>query len=154
MTRRPSDMQKRKWPLLGNSPFSNEQRLSSFWDKVSKGDGCWLWLANAPTSYGMFWNGQRNIYAHRFAYEATYGEIPPGMCACHRCDNPKCVRPDHLFLGTRKDNTRDMIAKGRFRNSAASKTHCAHGHPWVEENIEVKYGKRRCRLCAEARRPA
>lgn len=64
--------------------------------------------------YGIFWRDGKRIYAHREIYEASHGPIPKGMCVCHTCDNPPCINPEHLFLGTYLDNTRDMMSKGRF----------------------------------------
>ncbi len=85
-----------------------------FWSKVEKTDGCWLWRGPFwGKRYGSF-KAHRKVYsAHRFAYELTYGPIPAGLWVLHRCDNPPCVRPDHLFLGTHQDNMDDKIKKGR-----------------------------------------
>lgn len=81
---------------------------------VGKEDDCWEYKgAINSTGRGAFSIGRKNIKAHRFAYEIEYGEIPPGMCVCHHCDNGKCCNPKHLFLGTIKDNVADMISKGR-----------------------------------------
>lgn len=79
-------------------------------------EGCWLWTASCyPNGYGMFsmnWRQSPNC-AHRAAWQLFRGEIPDGLLVCHRCDNPKCVNPDHLFLGTQSDNMKDMSEKGR-----------------------------------------
>lgn len=78
--------------------------------------GCWLWRGTIQTTgYGQIRVGQRGpVYlAHRLAWELANGPIPKGMLVLHHCDNPPCVRPDHLFLGTHRDNALDCIAKGR-----------------------------------------
>lgn len=90
-----------------------------FWEKVAvRGDDeCWEWLASkvGPLKYGHFWGGKDSgqIMAHRFSWIIHYGEIPEGMYVCHHCDNPPCVNPNHLFLGTYSDNMFDMWNKGR-----------------------------------------
>jgi len=90
-----------------------------FWAKVDKRgpDECWPWTASVTKwGYGRFRvHGRRGDKAHRFSWELHNGPVPPGLFVCHRCDNPPCVNPDHLFLGTPKDNTGDMVAKGRLR---------------------------------------
>ncbi len=87
-----------------------------FWSRVKKGDECWEWTARLTASgYGRLrWAGEW-MFAHRLSYQLTFGQIEPGMCICHHCDNPKCVRPDHLFMGTHKDNAQDKVRKGRQR---------------------------------------
>lgn len=84
-----------------------------FWSRVEKTPECWTWTrACYRNGYGAFSIGGRNRLAHRVAWFLTYGEWPDRM-VLHSCDNRRCVRPDHLFLGTAKDNTRDMMQKGR-----------------------------------------
>ena len=75
---------------------------------------CWHWnrALNTP-GYGVCQNNGRQVGAHRFSYEYFIGAIPHGMLVCHICDNPSCVNPDHLFLGTYSDNAKDMVNKGR-----------------------------------------
>lgn len=83
---------------------------SRFWNKVDKTDGCWLWTGRPlADGYGQF-GGRR---AHRVAWELTYGPVQRGLCVLHHCDTPLCVRPSHLFDGTKRENSRDMARKGR-----------------------------------------
>jgi hypothetical protein len=98
-----------------------------FWTKVDKNGPvpahrpelgpCWLWLAGRSGSgYGTFWIDGKNEPAHRVAWELTHGPIPPGLFACHSCDNPLCCNAEaHLFLGTSRDNVADAFRKGRQR---------------------------------------
>jgi len=85
-------------------------------DKTEVTDGCWLWRGHAlPKGYGVMSVGGSPKLTHRLSWEQEHGPIPPGLMVLHRCDNPPCLRPSHLFLGTAADNTNDMIAKGRAR---------------------------------------
>lgn len=88
----------------------------SFWARVERSDGCWLWQgAVGRRGYGQLQFQGRQVTAHRLAYELEFGPITAGLYVCHSCDVPLCVRPDHLWLGTYADNMRDAFAKGRVR---------------------------------------
>ena len=92
-----------------------------FWDKVLKTSGCWFWMAGKfKQGYGSFYFKGHHVKAHRIAWELTYGAISEGKKVCHHCDNPFCVNPEHLFMGTQRDNIRDMMAKGRSPTVGAS----------------------------------
>lgn len=90
-----------------------------FWKKVDKrGPGdCWEWQGGSKVEGygGLADDTGRVVLTHRFSYEIHFGAIPEGLMVCHRCDNPSCCNPNHLFLGTALDNTTDMVAKGRAR---------------------------------------
>lgn len=93
----------------------------------------------------MVANGVRRG-AHCLVWEYTYGPVPDGLHVLHRCDNPPCCNPEHLFLGTPLDNMRDKVAKGRHANT--QKTHCPQGHPYMGDNLRIERGGgRRCRVC-------
>ncbi len=106
----------------------SDVQIAKFWKFVNKkgNDECWEWAGRYCTrGYGVLSIKSADRLAHRISYRIAYGHLPTEMLVCHRCDNPKCVRPDHLFLGTSLDNVRDAINKGRAcllgEESAASK---------------------------------
>lgn len=89
--------------------------LGRFWAKVQVGDGCWLWLAHTNNKgYGVIGVGNRLHLAHRISYMISYGPIPNGLELLHSCDNPPCVFPGHLRIGTHAENMAEASAKGRF----------------------------------------
>jgi hypothetical protein len=97
----------------------NKNTIRRFWSKVNKSGGCWLWKASKRNKgYGAFvWADEKGDIiqgrAHRFSYELHCGKIPNGLCVLHKCDNPACVRPSHLFLGSKAENNEDMFLKKR-----------------------------------------
>ncbi len=124
--------------------FSTEER---FWSKVDKSVDCWTWhAAKNPLGYGLFSIKRRMRLPHRVAYEFQFRVIPSGMCVLHHCDNPSCVRPDHLWIGTVDDNNKDMAAKRRAASGARNGSHThpesracglrngAHTHPESRHN--------------------
>jgi hypothetical protein len=117
--------------------------LSRFWEKVDKTDGCWVWIgAVSNKGYGNFWDGVNYVHAHRFSWQLHNGIIPNGLFVCHTCDNRKCVRDDHLFLGTNDDNMKDAVRKGRM---ASGDNHGLRKHPecnGVHLHPEVVRGER------------
>lgn len=127
--------------------------MERFWKRVEKTPTCWLWrgASKTPQGYGVVTVDKKDQYAHRISWKAANGEMPPpGMCVCHTCDNPKCVNPDHLFLGTQKENVADMVSKGR---RPAPKLACRRGHEYTPQNTHIYryHGKdaRRCKACVK-----
>ncbi len=112
---------------------------------VEKLESCWEWRgARSGDGYGTFQLPNKLIGAHRMAYILYKGEIPAGLCVCHKCDNPICINPEHLFLGTVVDNNRDRDTKGRGRKIT---TVCPRGHQYTEENTYRSGRYKDCRKC-------
>jgi hypothetical protein len=135
-------MPRNRWP---SRPLEDR-----FWEKVRKGPDCWVWVGavSAPGQHGRIWVAEerRKVIASRVSWTMHNGPIPDGMEVCHRCDNPPCVRPDHLFLGTHRANMRDASDKGRAGPGVV--THCRKGHVLAETAVvDRRTGRRRCVVC-------
>jgi HNH endonuclease len=111
-----------------------------------------VWSHRTPSRrYPEIQIGGKHLRESRFIWEEAHGQIPEGMFVCHRCDNPRCIRLDHLFLGSPLDNAEDMMKKGR--HFGVRKTECAHGHPFDEANTMYRSdGRRFCRECNRLRK--
>ncbi len=139
---------------LAATDFS-EADQKRFWRKAKRGnpDECWNWTASkCIKGYGFFGLGNVVIRAHRVAFIISTGTSPNPLHVLHRCDNPSCVNPSHLFTGTNTDNVRDSVKKGR--HCGQSKTHCIKGHPFNASNTIHFRGWRRCRICQQVRAKA
>lgn len=111
--------------------------------------GCWLWTGTVSSfGHGNVRIRGKLYQPHRLAWEEANGPIPPGLWVLHRCDVPSCCNPDHLFLGTNRDNMVDMVTKGRGVGGLnRQKTHCPQGHAYTEANTFTHRGIRYCKRC-------
>jgi hypothetical protein len=108
-------------------------------------NGCWIWIGKiSGRGYGSFPVGKTNYAAHRISYEQVNGEIPDGLVLDHLCRDIKCVNPDHLEPVPVKENTLRGIGPTAVN---AVKTHCSKGHPYNEDNLRVRRGRRYCNAC-------
>lgn len=111
--------------------------------------GCLEWKSALTTmGYGKLTFHGKGYTAHRFAFEKLVESIQPGMWVLHRCDNPKCVNPEHLYQGTPIDNRADMLNRDRWKHPWANRTHCAKGHDYETGGYRIAAdGSRVCKTC-------
>ena len=130
--------------------FGDPRLPPRFWDKVYPIEtGCWIWAGSTRRKgYGVFNFGYDLFSVHRLSYSTFVAPPPPPtLFVCHSCDNPSCVNPAHLWVGTHTDNMRDMAAKGRSRGQ--KQTMCIHGHAFDQNNTRFyPDGERKCIACS------
>ena len=115
--------------------------------------GCHIWLGCVTRQgYGQLWFNGKVRYTHRLSYEWNHGEIPEGLMVLHSCDTRCCVNPNHLRVGTVKDNAEDRMARGRDYNT--NKTHCINSHEYTPENTYKRPNTeyKECRKCRREKR--
>lgn len=136
---------------IRNDPIQN--RFNQLY-KIDETTDCWIWQGGRNNiGYGFIRDGDRMRTAHRVSYEIHNNQtIPKYMCVCHTCDNPLCVNPDHLWLGTRRQNFDDMVNKGRAKLWAQTRkgkkqptTECSHCHRHIANNLFNRWHGDKCK---------
>lgn len=136
---------------MGRPAFTFEEAAASFWGRVAKGDGCWPWQGFLRGKYGTTQFMGVSKSTHRLAWElANNASIPPGLVVMHSCDNPPCCNPEHLSVGTHKENSADCDRKGRGNRTAPH----ARGEEQARHKLTEKQILEIRRRCAAGERKA
>lgn len=141
---------------MGPKPKRFSTRFWKCVDASAGLEGCWPWTGKRnAVGYGLFFIAtSHGCGAHRASWQLNVGPIPNGMLVLHRCDNPPCVNPRHLFIGTQYDNVQDAKSKGRTRSGSRPKEYCGQGHAMTGSNIYLWRGTRGCQACIKIRSDA
>ena len=135
--------------VLSRKVSKEQIKIDNFYKYVNPepNTGCWLWGGyTMPRGYGHFSIGAKSHLAHRISF-IFFKEDPGDLEVCHKCDNPYCVNPEHLFKGTRKDNMMDMAKKGRCKTGMKDMPYCKRGHARTPDNLYIRGGRHGCRQC-------
>lgn len=125
-----------------------DDHQKNFWSKVLKTKRCWVWTAHKKKNgYGQFYIKRQSVYAHRYSWVISNGSVPENKSVLHKCDNPNCVRPSHLFVVSQRENMLDAVKKGRIKKKKFG-DFCSNGHKLSRASTRLVGNKRIvCRLC-------
>lgn len=125
--------------------------VEKFFAQVEYSENCWNWTGGAiRRGYGQFYYKGKTTVAHRWSYSYFVEPVDANFMVCHHCDNPRCVNPFHLYMGTAKDNAKDAVE--RRRHVHVAKDRCPNGHEYKGDNLKVFKGWRYCRQCSNEQR--